>query len=277
VTQTWNDLRLDLAAALAEFLDPLEARAEASRWFKEGLGKDQAWMAAHGPESVPDEARRSISGWVRRRRKGEPWAYILGWASFAGRRFAVRPGVLIPRPETELTLELAQVTGHALGVARACDIGTGSGILAISLALRTKWELSAVDLSGEALAMARANAEALGAAVAFHLGDLLAPLPDPLELVVANLPYVDPADAPDLQVELKFEPAMALFAEDRGLALSARLLEEARGRGARGCVLEIGAGQGPELADCAHGAGWGRVEVTRDLAGHDRVLVATLR
>lgn len=274
MTQTWNDLRLDLAAALAEFLDPLEARAETSRWFKEGLGKDPAWMAAHGTETVPDEARRQISGWVRRRKKGEPWAYILGWASFAGRRFAVRPGVLIPRPETELTLELAQVTGHALGVSRACDIGTGSGILAISLALRTKWAIAAVDLSPEALAVAKANAEALGAAVAFHQGDLLEPLAGPMELVVANMPYVDPADAPSLQVELKFEPALALFAEDRGLALSTRVLQEARRRGARGCVLEIGAGQGAELIERALAAGWGRAEVTRDLAGHDRVLVA---
>lgn len=273
MTQSWNDLRLDLAAALAEFLDPLEARAETSRWFKEGLGKDPAWMAAHGTEAVPDEARRKISGWVRRRRKGEPWAYILGWASFAGRRFAVRPGVLIPRPETELTLELALVTGHALGVARACDIGTGSGILAVNLALRTRWQVDAVDLSPEAVAVAKGNAEAHGAPVAFHTGDLLAPLPDPLELVVANMPYVDPADAPSLQKELQFEPALALFAEDRGLALSTRLLAEARRRGARGCVLEIGAGQGAELADRAHAAGWSRAEVTRDLAGHDRVLV----
>lgn len=274
MTQTWNDLRLDLAAALAEFLDPLEARAETSRWFKEGLGKDPAWMAAHGTDAVPDEARRQISAWVRRRKKGEPWAYILGWASFAGQRFAVRPGVLIPRPETELALELALVTGHALGVSRACDIGTGSGILAVSLALRTRWEVAAVDLSGEAVAVAKANAEALGAAVAFHQGDLLAPLADPLELVVANLPYVDPADAPSLQKELKFEPALALFAEDRGLALSTRLLQEARQRGARGCVLEIGAGQGAELCERAFAAGWARAEVTRDLAGHDRVLVA---
>lgn len=274
MTQTWHDLRLDLAAALAEFLDPLEARAEASRWFKEGLDRDPAWMAAHGTEAVPDEVRRQISGWVRRRKKGEPWAYILGWASFAGRRFSVRPGVLIPRPETELTLELALVTGHALGVARACDIGTGSGILAVNLALRTKWDVAAVDLSEAALAIARMNAEAHRAQVAFHQGDLLGPLGGPLELVVANLPYVDPADAPDLQVELKFEPALALFAEDRGLALSTRLLHEAKVRGARGCVLEIGAGQGAELSDRALAVGWARADVTRDLAGHDRVLVA---
>jgi release factor glutamine methyltransferase len=274
VIQTWSDLRLDLAAALAEFLEPLEARAETARWFEDGLGRTPAWMAAHGTEEVPDEARRQISSWVRRRRSGEPWAYILGWTIFADRRFAVGPGVLIPRPETELTLELAHGTGHRLGVSRACDIGTGSGILAISLALETRWRVDAVDVSPEALAIARDNARSLKAPVAFHLGDLLAPLPDPLELVVANLPYVDPADRAGLQVELAFEPALALFAEDRGLALSTRLLEEAFLRQAKACVLEIGAGQGQELAGRAKSFGWRRVEVSRDLAGHDRVLVA---
>lgn len=275
--QSWSDLRLDLAAALAEFLEPLEARAETARWFEEGLGRTPAWMAAHGSEEVPDEARRQISAWVRRRRTGEPWAYILGWTTFADRRFAVRPGVLIPRPETELTLELALATGHGAGVSRACDIGTGSGILAVSLALGTRWKVDAVDVSPEALAIARDNAKSLKAAVEFRLGDLLAPLPDPLELVVANLPYVDPADAPGLQVELNYEPALALFADERGLALSTRLLDEALRRRAKACVLEIGAGQGPELAERARAFGWRRAEVSRDLAGHDRVLVVESR
>ncbi|MBK8727204.1 MAG: peptide chain release factor N(5)-glutamine methyltransferase [Holophagaceae bacterium] len=273
MTQTWNDLRLDLAAALAEFLEPLEARAETARWFEEGLGRTPAWLAAHGTEAADDDARRRISAWVRRRRTGEPWAYILGWTTFAERRFTVGPGVLIPRPETELTLELALATGHGLGVTRACDIGTGSGILATSLALATRWRIDAVDLSPEALAIARDNARALGATVTFHQGDLLDLLPDPLELVVANLPYVDPADGLGLQVELRFEPALALFAEDRGLALSTRLLAEAFRREARACVLEIGAGQGAELMARAKGYGWRKAEVSRDLAGHDRVLV----
>jgi len=274
VIQTWSDLRLDLASALAEFLDPLEARAESARWFKEGLHRDMAWMAAHGAEPVPPEARRQISAWVRRRRKGEPWAYILGWTTFAGERFAVRPGVLIPRPETELVLERALALGAELGVAHACDIGTGSGILAISLAKRTGWAVDAVEISGDALEVASLNARNLEAAVTFHQGDLLAPVPDPLELVVANLPYVDPADAPGLQRELAFEPGGALYAEDRGLALNGRLLADAFQRGAKACVLELGAGQGAELAARAKGIGWAATEVIADPEGHDRVLVA---
>jgi release factor glutamine methyltransferase len=153
-------------------------------------------------------------------------------------------------------------------------VGTGTGILAVTLALETDWAVSASDLSPGALAVAKENAAALGARVAFHQGDLLAPLPDPLGLVVSNPPYVDPADAPGLQRELAFEPAMALFAPDRGLALASAILAQARRRQAPACVLEIGAGQGPELASRALGAGWKRAVVHQDLAGHDRVLMA---
>ncbi|HCZ32580.1 MAG TPA: hypothetical protein DHV93_03455 [Holophagaceae bacterium] len=110
--------------------------------------------------------------------------------------------------------------------------------------------------------------------MAFHEGSLLEAVPDPLGLVVANLPYVDPADEPGLQRELAFEPASALFAPDRGLALSAELLAQARTRKAPACLLEIGAGQGGELCRRAMGLGWGKAMVHQDFAGHDRVLIA---
>ena len=207
MVQTHHQLRLDLATALAVFLDPEEAHAESIRWFEEGLGRSRTWMAAHGSERVPDEVRRRVSGWVRRRRKGEPWAYILGWSVFRERRFKVTPATLIPRPETELLVEAALDVGRRLQVDRCVDVGTGSGIIAISLALETGWSVQAVELSPGALAVARENARTLEATVAFHEGSLLDPVPDPVGLVVANLPYVDPADEPTLQRELAFEPA----------------------------------------------------------------------
>jgi len=274
MVQTYAQLRLDLASALAEFLDPPEARAEAVRWFEEGLDRSRSWLAAHGNEPVSEGERGRVEGWLRRRREGEPWAYILGWTVFRGRRFEVDRSVLIPRPETELVLEAALEIGHRLKVARACDVGTGSGILAVSLALETDWEVAASDLSGPALAVARRNAEGLGATVRFHEGDLLGPVPGPLGLVVSNPPYVDPADEAALQRELAREPRMALFAPDRGLAVATRLLEEARRRCAPACVLEIGSGQGGELAGRARSLGWKRTAVHQDLAGHDRVLMA---
>lgn len=274
MVQTYRQLRLDLGAALAGFLDHAEAHAESLRWFEEGLGLSRSWMAAHGGDPVPDEARAQVSAWVRRRRRGEPWAYILGWCFFRDRRFRVTRETLIPRPETELLVEAALDVGTRLGVNRCVDVGTGSGIIAASLALETDWQVFAADLSPGALAMARQNAADLGARVTFFEGSLLEPVPDPLGLVVANLPYVDPADEPSLQRELAFEPASALFAAERGLALSARLLEQARVRQAPACLLEIGAGQGGELCRRAMGAGWSKAMVHQDLAGHDRILVA---
>jgi len=270
----YHQLPRRIAAELGRFLDPPEARAEARVWLEEGLERPRAWLAAHGDEPVPRAELDRVDAWLRRRAQGEPWSYLLGWAPFRGRRFRVTPDTLIPRPETELVLEAALEVGRRLKVLHACDIGTGSGILGICLALETDWEVVATDLSAGALVVAQANAQALGARLRFVQGDLLAPVPDPAGLVVANPPYVDPADRPSLQRELAFEPPGALFAEDHGLAVATELLRQARRRSAPGCVLEIGAGQGAELTARAKAAGWKRVKVHRDLAGHDRVLMA---
>ena len=264
----------NLADALGGFLEPGEARAEARWWLEEGLGLSRAWLTAHGDEPVPEAMAQQVAAWLERRRLGEPWSYLIGWAPFRGRRFQVTPATLIPRPETEMVLEAALDIGRRLRVLHACDIGTGSGILAISMALETDWAVVATDISPGALAVAQANAAALGAKVTFHQGDLLAAVPGVLGLVVSNPPYVDPADAPGLQRELAFEPASALFAPDRGLALATELLRQSRRRSAPACVLEIGAGQGAELDLRARAAGWNRVVVHQDLAGHDRVLMA---
>ncbi|GLH73987.1 release factor glutamine methyltransferase [Geothrix limicola] len=272
--QTYLQLRLDLAAALAVFLDPEEAHAECIRWFEEGLDLSRSWIAAHGTEEVPPEVRRRVSGWVRRRRKGEPWAYILGWSLFRNHRFKVTPATLIPRPETELLVEAALDVGRRLKVDRCVDVGTGSGIIGICLALETDWQVTASDQSARALKVAKENAQSLGASLRFFEGNLLDPIPDPTGLVVANLPYVDPADQPTLQRELGFEPASALFAPDRGLALSEALLRQAKQRQAPACLLEIGAGQGGELCRRAMGIGWAKAMIHQDFAGHDRLLVA---
>ena len=276
---TWSRLRQSLIGTLAPFLGDEEARAEAALWFEEGLGKRRSWIAANGAEPVPFAAQARVAAWLKRRETGEPWQHILGWTAFRGRRFSVTPDTLIPRPETELAVEEALALGRAQGAARVADIGTGSGILAISLALEGPWPVSAVDLSPSALKVARANAEALGAQVGFFEGSLLDPLPsaffeDGRALVVANLPYVDPADAPGLQRELAFEPEMALFAPGHGLDLNKALIRDARLRGARGIVLELGAGQGDALAAFAEENDWGAVRIVKDWHGHDRVLVA---
>ncbi len=271
---THHRLRRDLASALAEFLEPEEAQAECVRWFEDGLGLSRTWLATYGTEPVPEAREQQVADWLQRRRAGEPWAYLLGWTQFRDRRFEVTPETLIPRPETELLVEAALDIGQRLGVERCVDVGTGSGIIGVSLALETSWQVSATDLSPGALAVARANAAQLGAPLQFLEGSLLEPVPDPLGLVVANLPYVDPADQPTLQRELGFEPASALFAPERGLALSKQLLSQARARQAPACLLEIGAEQGGELCRWAMGLGWAKALVHQDFAGHDRILIA---
>ncbi|MBS1783889.1 MAG: peptide chain release factor N(5)-glutamine methyltransferase [Acidobacteria bacterium] len=276
---SWFLLRQRLTADLAAFLDGDEARAEASLWLEEGLGKSRAWIASHGTEAVPFADRAKVAAWFKRRETGEPWQHILGWTPFRDRRFRVSRDTLIPRPESELAVDEALALGRRLEAARVVDIGTGSGILAITLALESSWPVSAVELSPAALQIARANAEALKASVSFHEGSLLDPLPatffgDGRALVIANLPYVDPADGPDLQRELAFEPEMALFAPGHGLDLNKALIRDARLRGACGIVLELGAGQGMELAAFAGENDWQAVRIVKDWHGHDRVLVA---
>ena len=276
---SWFLLRQRLSADLATFLDEDEARAEASLWLDEGLGKPRAWIAAHGSEPVPFVARVRIAAWLKRREAGEPWQLILGWTPFRGRRFRVTRDTLIPRPESELAVEEALALGRRLEAARIVDVGTGSGIIGISLALEGPWPVSAVELSPGALEVARANAQALGAPVTYFEGSLLDPLPgaffdDGRALVVANLPYVDPADAPGLQRELAFEPEMALFSPGHGLDLNKALIRDARLRGACGIVLELGAGQGAALAAWAEENDWEAVRIVKDWHGHDRVLVA---
>ncbi len=267
-------LRLEIQDRLAAFLPKEEAEAEAWRWLSEGLGRDMAWSLAHAAEPAAAEDLDRVRGWLARRERREPWAYILGWTQWRGRRFEVTRDTLIPRPETELVLEAALEVGRRLGVHHACDIGTGTGILAVSLALETDWKVVASDLSRRALRVARRNAEAQAARVAFVEGDLLGPVPDPVGLVVSNPPYIDPEERSALQPELGHEPEAALFAPDRGLALARRLLREAHVRSAPAVVLEIGAGQGQELTGQARHLGWRKVMIHKDFSMHDRVLIA---
>lgn len=267
-------LRQQLARELALFLPTEEAVAESWLWFEDGLGSSRTRLAVEGErEATPAETER-VSAWLDRRRRGEPWAYIFGWSLWRGRRFEVNPDTLIPRPETELVLEAALEVGRRLGVFHACDIGTGSGILGITLALETDWKVVASDLSRRALKVAQRNAERLGAELAFREGSLLGPLADPVGLVVSNPPYVDPQDRPGLQRELAWEPETALFAGDHGLAISTALLGEARVRSAPGVILEIGAGQGQELKSRAEAMGWRNVLIHKDFSEHDRVFIA---
>lgn len=235
------------------------------------LGKSRTWIVAHPEEELPDQASEHL---LIRREGGEPLAYILGQREFYGRAFGVRRGVLIPRQETELLVENAPyfVSGPT---PRVLDIGTGSGCIAVSLKLEhPDWEITAVDISPEALEVARENASRWGAEVRWRQSDLFMGLADEVfDLIVTNPPYVE-ASA-DLPREVRdWEPHSALFAPKETLGFYRRLAADSgphlRAGGA--LLTEIGRGQGSEIRRIFEGFGWRFSRSWNDLAGIERVL-----
>lgn len=183
-------------------------------------GKTKEFLTAHPGWRGTGVEEEKVAGFLQRRAQGEPLAYILGFKEFYGRKFEVTPDTLIPRPETEFLVE----TGKSLMPKKVLDVGTGSGCIAISLALELpEAEVEAVDVSEKALTVAAKNASALGAKVEFYLSDLLDSVEGDFDLVVANLPYVS-RNWDWTGPELKYEPEQALFAEDEGLIVMKRLV-----------------------------------------------------
>ena len=271
---SYHLLRQRLLKGLGTLLDPVEAQREARRWFADGLGIDPAWMVQHGADPVPPEKVRLVEGWLVRRLRGEPWPLILGWTPFCGRPFRVARGALIPQTESETTVRTALEVGRSLEVGRCVDVGTGAGNIGLTIALETGWDVTLTEIDPAALAVAEANGRTLGARARCVVGNLLEPVPDPVELVVSNMPFVDEALAGRLEAEFRYEPAVAMLAPDGGIGLSTALLAQARRRNARACVVEIGAGQGTELRSRALDQGWSRVSVVQDARGQDRVIAA---
>ena len=222
---------------------------------------------------------------IERRGRREPVAYILGEKEFYGRPFRVTHDTLIPRPETEGLVDAALdwLRQAAPRPTRVIDVGTGSGCIAITLALECRnygasIEIAATDTSNAALAVARENANRLGAPeVEFRLGNLLAGTSAPLDVIVSNPPYVAFRDRETLpQDVVAYEPATALFAGEDGLDVIDELIASARAalttEGA--LILEVGAGQAGEVGAILRAAGFESIDVRRDLQGVERVVIA---
>ena len=271
------------------------ARLDAELLLGHALDADRTAVIAHTDAAVGDGAAERFRGLVDRRAAGEPVAYIRGIKEFHGLAFGVDERALIPRPETERLVELAEmeVVRRLVGAPRpiggpklrVIDVGVGSGAVAVTLAvlLRRRGmldevELAATDVSAAALELARENAVAHAVAdrIWFETADLLpGSETTPFDVVVANLPYVRSDAIPNLPVAASFEPRLALDGGPDGLALIGRLLDQLdRGLAEEGvALLEIGGDQETELRALVAERGRWSCEVERDLGGLPRVAV----
>lgn len=242
------------------------------------LVRDRVWLYAHPEAEVAEDLARRFAGLVARSARHEPLAYLTGEREFFGRAFLVLPGVLVPRPETEVLVEAA-LAALRRPHARVVDVGCGSGVIGISVALaRRDARVVALDLDPRATRLARRNAQRHGATnVLVVQGDLLGPVRGPVDAVLANLPYLTPTELRRLPAVVRREPRLALSGGQDGLALHRRLLPQARRVLSSGglCALEIGAHQGP-AAGALLQATWpeAKVRLVRDYSGHNRVVVA---
>src|SRR5215218_2140524 len=261
--------------ALAAATDALRAarvesaRLDAELLLAEATGLDRAGLAAEPGRGVDAVAARAFGAAVRRRVAREPIAYILGRKGFRRIELAVDRRVLIPRPETELLVEVALEPSTVL------DVGTGSGAIALAVADEVpEAAVLATDTSLDALAVARANRDRLGVAVGLSHGTL--PDDPGVELLVANLPYVSEAEWRDLAPEIaRYEPREALVAGATGLEAIDTLLGELAiaARRPAAIALEVGERQAATVAELVRRAGFEAVETRRDLAGVERVVV----
>jgi release factor glutamine methyltransferase len=241
---------------------------------------DRAYLYAHGTDELTQLAWIHFGRYLSERLKGKPTQYITHRQEFFGRDFYVNRDVLIPRPETEHLVETALAWLQKHSTANVLDVGTGSGAIAITLALETGLRVFAADIFTPALAVAQRNRATYNAQVRFFAADLLeAVRPASFHLVVSNPPYVPGADAANMQTEVRdWEPHIALFAGSSGLEIYERLITGAAGalRPGGRLLMELGY-QSLEAVREMLSAQWSDIEVISDLAGLPRVIGATIR
>ena len=252
---------------------------EARALLTQTLGVNRAWLIAHDTDPLPADQAQRFESLAARRRDGEPVAYLLGEREFMGHRLQVSPAVLIPRPETELLVETALACVHEVLAPVLLDLGTGSGAIAISIALaRPDAQVYATDLSNDALAVASTNVQLLQAHVTLAQGSWyealnLAGSPALYDLIVSNPPYISRDDRHLSQGDLRFEPQQALTDFDDGLQALRTIVAGAPSRlKPGGCIwLEHGWDQAQAVRELLNAAGFHRIESRQDLAGIERI------
>jgi release factor glutamine methyltransferase len=252
-------------------------RSEAELLLRTLLGRERVHLIAHADEAIDSSKARSVREWFARRRSGEPIAYITGRREFYGVALRVTPDVLIPRPETELLVELALERVLPDSRARVLELGTGSGAIALALAKeRPGLEIMATDISEAALVVARRNVREHRTAIDFVRSDWFEALgPRQFDLIVSNPPYVAAGDAHLEQGDVRFEPRLALVGGEDGLACIRKIAERARTclRPRGWLLLEHGYDQKDRCVELFREFGYADVEDFDDLARVPRVCV----
>ncbi len=261
---------------------PHDARLETHLLMAAALGVNRAWLLAHDNEMLPAEATARYENWLNRRLTGEPMAYIFGEKEFYGLMFKVNPAVLIPRPETELLVDLALTHIPEHQACRVLDLGTGSGIIAITLSKhRPLAELIAVDISPAALKLAQENATDLEVRNVQFLEsnwfDTLESV-EKFDVIVSNPPYIRSDDTHLSQGDLRFEPPHALAADASGYSALALIIGRAKSHMTRSgaLLLEHGYDQGEYARTALQQAGFHECTTYPDLAGIDRVTMGSV-
>jgi release factor glutamine methyltransferase len=277
---TFQDLVAEARAELHRAgISPATAALDADLLARHALGWDRAWWLVHRDEPADESFRQNYAALLARRVTREPVAYIRGVQEFWGRDFEVNSSVLIPRPETELTIEVALSHLAARPSSLVVDVGAGCGCIGITLALEHPGAtIFATDVSEAALAVAGVNARRLGARLQLLEGRYLASAPQPVDLIVCNPPYVAERDRRGLAPEVKdYEPAVALFGGDDGLREVRAMFDQARSALAADgrLVLEIGYGQADRVEqELTKFPDLVLDEIRADLQGIRRVVVA---
>jgi release factor glutamine methyltransferase len=257
-------------------------RLDAELLLADLLGTTRAMLLGRDTDPLPDGTRASFESRITRRANGEPVAYLLGRREFWTLTLAVGPGVLVPRPETELLVEAALEALAGRTAPRVLDLGTGSGAIGLAIAsARPDAHVDLVDASPDALAIAEANRRALGLDNARTLpGDWFAALaPARYDAILANPPYLADSDPHLASPELAHEPPVALVSGPTGLEALAAIAGGALAHLGPGglLALEHGASQGEAVRGLLDGAGFGAVWTRRDLAGLERATQGTRR
>ena len=246
-------------------------RREAQLLIMALLQKDELWLMTHEADVI--EEGEKLASWVERRKQNQPMEYITNRVSFYSQEFHIEEGALIPRPETELLIDEVLAIADKEQTLTIVEVGIGSGIISTVLAQELpKAKIIAIDISPDALKVARKNIEAfgLGERIELRQGDLLEPISEKIDILVSNPPYI--ADSEPLESNLDYEPDLALFGGTIGDEIIQRLLDETIAREIPFFACEMGYDQKPKVENYLDNR-YDELKFYKDLAGHDRGFV----